>query len=202
MITHESNEELYQILVNDCEFDVSHVPKHGSGNTTAVAEHEGKTYHAAIVWDYSNGVEWTYGDYEWFEVPANTPIACNQCGELPSVAEPVMNIAELYAERLRINSLIEAHEKQAFADLSDDKEVIGYKLKRGNKSRKLVEPEKLVSTLLVQGYTNKDLYDVKMKGIPAIEKLLKEGVQDNTELLKSHIQVTEGKLSLVYTGEQ
>lgn len=58
-ITKTSNPELFEELREVCEFDCSHVPKHGSGEVNIYATREnGDAYEAEGVWDYSWGVEW------------------------------------------------------------------------------------------------------------------------------------------------
>lgn len=64
-ITRENNRELYDILCGDCDFDTDHVPKHGKGEIVAYAEHEDQKYMCYAEWDYSWGVEWYDGYYEW-----------------------------------------------------------------------------------------------------------------------------------------
>jgi len=108
-----------------------------------------------------------------------------------------MTLGELYALRVQINNLIEPQEKRAYDALRIGIEVPNFKLKKGNKKRTWVNQEQLESVLRDAGYSSKDIYDIKFKGIPAIEKLLK-----GTDIsLNEFIEIGFNKDTLVYTGE-
>lgn len=108
-----------------------------------------------------------------------------------------LSIDDLYKLRVVVNNRIEEIETKALSDLSQGNEVAGFKLAVGRMSRKWVDTDKVSALLNNHGFSNDDIYDIKMKGIPAIEKLVKGTDVD----LSSHINVSNGKPSLVYTGE-
>lgn len=65
-ITETNNKELFDTLCNECDFDVSDVPKHGKGYVNPTAELDGVNYYfdTTVVWDYSNGIEeWLGGSW-------------------------------------------------------------------------------------------------------------------------------------------
>lgn len=101
---------------------------------------------------------------------------------------------ELYALRLEVQNYIDQFENAAFNSLKLGIPVTDYELKKGRKSRKIDNEQALVADLTAIGIPFGDLYDSKLKGIPALEKL-------NTGMnLAKHIITTEGKPSLVFTG--
>lgn len=107
-----------------------------------------------------------------------------------------LTLQELYTLRVELNNKIEAIETKAFEDLSQGKEVAGFALKQGRKSRKWINENLLTDMLMDRGLNSNQIYDIKLKGIPAIEKLTK----GSDISLDNFIEVTEGKQSLVYIG--
>jgi hypothetical protein len=104
---------------------------------------------------------------------------------------------ELYALRLEVQNYIDQFENAAFNSLKLGIPVTDYELKKGRKSRKIDNEQVLVAELTAAGVAFSDLYDSKLKGIPALEKqlpILEMGI------LKEHIITTEGNPSLVFTG--
>ena len=73
-ITELNNKELFDILCDGCDFDVSDVPKHGKGYVYPTAEHEGVAYRfdTRLVWDYSYGIEEWDGGSWIIDQPAET----------------------------------------------------------------------------------------------------------------------------------
>ena len=80
-VTKESNKELFKTLRNNCDYDTSHIPKHGMGRVHVQSEdNEGNLYECYAEWDYSNGIEWEYDMIEWYEVNEHENI-CPCCGQ-------------------------------------------------------------------------------------------------------------------------
>lgn len=110
---------------------------------------------------------------------------------------------DLLAERMRLNAELEEvqkkitlMEKRAKLELDLGKPVKGFKLKVGRKSRTIINPEELAKALKSVGFTDKDIYDTKMKGVPALEKLVKDTEFD----MDKHIRTSYGASSMVFTG--
>jgi hypothetical protein len=111
---------------------------------------------------------------------------------------------ELYALRLEVQNYIDQFENAAFNSLKLGIPVKDYELKKGRKSRKIDNEQVLVAELTAAGIPFGELYDSKLKGIPALEKLTEAATQavgrPIRALLGQHILTTEGKPSLVFTG--
>lgn len=108
-----------------------------------------------------------------------------------------MTLSELYALRVEINNLIEPQEKRAYDALRIGIVVPNFQLKKGSKKRTWVNQQQLEEILREAGYLSKDIYDIKFKGIPAIEKLVK-----GTDIcLDEFIEIGFNQDTLVYTGE-
>ncbi|AUR97296.1 protein of unknown function DUF2800 [Vibrio phage 1.238.A._10N.261.52.F10] len=121
-----------------------------------------------------------------------------------------MTYRELLELRMEINKQLEPvinaiadYEGGVFDTLQKGGEVAGFKLKKGRKSRKVVDESKLVQRLLGKGVSKADIYDVKIKGVSALDKLINaEFDKDEAkEVYGRFIEETEGKPSLQYTGE-
>lgn len=110
---------------------------------------------------------------------------------------------ELNQQLEPVNAAINAHHAKVLKQLKTGTKVQGFKLKKGRKTRKLVDESKLVQRLLAQNVTKKDIYDVKIKGVPAIEKLIKATFnKEEADLVyKRFVTETAGEPSLEYTGE-
>lgn len=112
-----------------------------------------------------------------------------------------LSIGELYALRVEVNNLIEVTEKEAMDKLTQGEEVPGYTLKTGKRTRSIVGTPELVASLIERGIPRKDIYDVKLKGVPALEKLINAMCPDDAEkLLDEHIEVSPGKQKLMFEG--
>jgi hypothetical protein len=114
---------------------------------------------------------------------------------------------ELYALRLEVQNYIDQFENAAFNSLKLGIPVKDYELKKGRKSRKIDNEQVLVAELTAAGIPFGDLYDSKLKGIPALEKMADKRdaiaydmYRHIKQLLSNHIITTEGKPSLVFTG--
>ena len=109
---------------------------------------------------------------------------------------------ELYELRLAVQNNIDQFEGAALSSLKLGIPVQGYDLKKGRKSRKITDEKALVAELTKEGIPFGDLYDSKLKGIPALEKLTSNRKDSSVFILDGYIEVTEGKPTLVYTGEE
>jgi len=109
-----------------------------------------------------------------------------------------MQYRELLALRLEVNTAIEKIEKQAFQSLEAGDAVPGFELKKGRKSRIIVDESALVKGVR-SWIPATDLYQAKMIGIPAIETKLKD-LNVPVDVLEPFLKITEGKSSLVYKG--
>jgi hypothetical protein len=114
---------------------------------------------------------------------------------------------ELYALRLEVQNYIDQFENAAFNSLKLGIPVTDYELKKGRKSRKIDNEQVLVAELTAAGIPFGELYDSKLKGIPALEKMAdkRDAIaydmdRPTGQLLSNHIITTRGKPSLVFTG--
>tara|TARA_B110000503_G_C7148382_1_gene413987 strand:+ start:1879 stop:2229 length:351 start_codon:yes stop_codon:yes gene_type:complete len=110
----------------------------------------------------------------------------------------VITLQEAYVLRVVVNNMIEEHEKSAMDVLMKGDSHPYFALKQGNKKRSWNNTEGMVQLLRDSGYASADIYDIKVKGIPALEKLTKETEID----LEQFIEVSRNKSTLVYTGEK
>lgn len=210
-ITKRSNPALYADLQDLAEFDTDHIPKHGKGHVALEAEHEGITYRAEAEWDYNHGIEWDYQDVEWYIADPDEPVPCITCGYVEP--KPV-NLEELDYEGLlkmrydmnqklqTVADEIAKREVPIKAALDSGQEVAGFKLKKGRKSRKVKDPKALAKMLEGAGILRTSIYDVKMKGVPDLEKLIRAQFDDEDaeEIYEKHIIETVGKSTLEYVG--
>ncbi len=81
-VTEKSDPELFQQLKENCDFDCSHVPKHGSGYVTPRTELiDGRKFECEeMTWDYSWGIEWEYTNPMWTQVKEFEK-TCPCCGQ-------------------------------------------------------------------------------------------------------------------------
>lgn len=88
------------------------------------------------------------------------------------------------------------------AVLDSGQKVAGFKLKMGRKSRKVNDPKALAKELEEAGILRTSIYDVKMKGVPDLEKLIRAqfDAEDAEEIYENHITETVGKSTLEYVG--
>lgn len=116
---------------------------------------------------------------------------------------------ELLQLRLELNQQLEpvqaalaVHEGKAFETLKAGGSVPGFKLKKGRKTRKLIDTDKLVQRLLAKEVSKADIYDIKIKGVPAIDKLIKDTFEGDeaTQVYDRFVTETLGKPSIEYTG--
>ena len=75
-----------------------------------------------------------------------------------------------------------------------------FALKPGRKMREWVDPEVTEKTLRAAGFTSKDIFDVKMKGIPAITKLVKDSPMSVIKAIEANIATKKAASTLIYTG--
>lgn len=118
--------------------------------------------------------------------------------------EPVIyvfkDVAEAYELRLQANAFIAAAEAEALAKLKSGESVPAYRLKPGNNVRSIRAPENFEATMIAQNLLTLDeLYDFKLKGIPALEKLFKSKGHDMA-LLTTHLATSTGASTLQYVG--
>lgn len=109
----------------------------------------------------------------------------------------ILSLKEAYGLRVAINNMIEKHERDAMNTLMKGNAHPDFALKAGNKKRSWNDSDKMVQLLRDSGYISADIYDAKIKGIPAIEKLIKDTEVD----IEPFIEVSRNKSTLVYTGE-
>lgn len=114
---------------------------------------------------------------------------------------------ELYELRLAVQNNIDQYEEAAMSALKLGIPVDGYELKKGRKSRKIKDEKALVAELTAEGIPFGDLYQTKLKGIPALEKLVAKADRYSEVLnaigfkLSQHIEVTTGDPTLQYVGD-
>ena len=110
------------------------------------------------------------------------------------------NVEEAYELRLQANEYIAAAEATALALLTAGEPAKGYRLKAGNKVRKFRSPDDFEKAMVAGNLLTLDeLYDFKLKGIPAIEKLFKEKNIDAAILLP-YLEVNQNAPSLQNVG--
>lgn len=118
--------------------------------------------------------------------------------------EPVVHVfkdvAEAYELRLQANTFIAAVEAEALAKLKSGESVPAYRLKAGNNVRSIRSPADFEASMVAQKLLTLDeLYEFKLKGIPAIEKLLKDKGHD-VGLLLPHLCISKNAATLQYVG--
>lgn len=101
-----------------------------------------------------------------------------------------------------IQAKIAEIESDALQELVEGKPVQGFKLKKGRKTRKVLDEKSLVQAVSDLGMTRSSLYDAKLKGVPALEKLFKQTFTKEVaeSLYNENIEETIGKPSIEYTG--
>lgn len=110
----------------------------------------------------------------------------------------ILSLEDAYAMRVQLNNLIEQYEKTARKVLDGGGTHKDFALKEGKVKREWFKEEDLVSKLRDAGYLSKDIYNVKLKGIPAIEKLI-----DGTDFdLAEHMKLGRQKDTMIYTGSK
>jgi hypothetical protein len=109
----------------------------------------------------------------------------------------VISIKEAYELRVVLNNMIHTHETNAMDVLMKGETHPDFALKQGNKVRAWNDTDSMIQLLRDSGYTSTDIYNVKVKGIPAIVKLTKETEID----IEQFIEVSRNKSTLIYTGE-
>lgn len=70
-ITYTENKDLWNTLVDVCDFENDHVPKHGSGYVDCKATYDGVEYYfnEDVIWDYNYGIDWTeYRHGSWVKI--------------------------------------------------------------------------------------------------------------------------------------
>jgi hypothetical protein len=111
--------------------------------------------------------------------------------------------SELIQLRAAIEEQIAIQETAVIEKLNQGEQVPGFRFKEGRMSRKITNEGLLVQTLRDKGIANSDMYEAKLLGVPALEKLVKAKLTqaDADKLIKRHIDVTYGNPKLEYTGE-
>lgn len=111
--------------------------------------------------------------------------------------------SELIQLRAAIEEQIAIQETAVIEKLNQGEQVPGFRFKEGRMTRKVTNEGLLVQTLRDKGIANSDMYEAKLIGVPALEKLVKAKLTqaDADKLMKRHIDVTYGNPKLEYTGE-
>lgn len=111
--------------------------------------------------------------------------------------------SELIQLRAALEHEIAKQETAVVEKLNQGEQVPGFRFKEGRMSRKVTNEGLLVQTLREKGIENSDMYDAKLIGVPALEKLVNAKLTEKEaeQLLKRHIDMTYGAPKLEYTGE-
>lgn len=109
---------------------------------------------------------------------------------------------QLLTIRLEVNQRIAQIEEQAFTKLSAGEPVKGFRLKKGRAVRKVKNEGLLVQSLRDRGIQNHDMYQAKLLGVPALEKLVWErfGKKEGSTFLDEYIEKTISEPKLEYVG--
>lgn len=210
MITKSSNSELFKTLVDNCEFDTDHILKHSSGMVSPRSEYDGVeyVYSEELVWDYTWGIEshsWDSGHWLVYNQ------RCEQVAEFVAQSDMLLGLinpdlstnTDVYDALLllqdEISKTLKQTDKIITGLIESGSKVEGFGLVKGRKTRKITNNELLVESLTDVGLSWDQLYDTKLIGIPAIEKLLSTCIDDKSErefLLSGLIDEVEGKPSL------
>lgn len=94
----------------------------------------------------------------------------------------ISRVNELTELRSLIDIAIQAYMVQAREGLVDGREIAGFKLVAGRKTRTINNKLKCVEILSRYGLEPEQLYTRALIGLPAIEALLKEGGMDKEEM--------------------
>lgn len=105
----------------------------------------------------------------------------------------------LLAMRVELNNEIQAREKAVYERLDKGEEVAGWGYAKGKLVRKVTSEGALADKLRTLGFKNSQFYDAKLKGIPAIEKMLKEKGLDYSNI-KPFISEKHADPKPVYVG--
>ncbi|WAI96143.1 protein of unknown function DUF2800 [Vibrio phage vB_VhaP_PG11] len=113
-----------------------------------------------------------------------------------------MTYEQLLEVRLEVNQLIADIERKAYDTISTGEPVKGFRLKEGRKQRKVKNEGLLVQALRGKGIANGDIYDAKLKGVPALEKMFAKrfSESDAAILMAQHIETTLTDPKLEYVG--
>lgn len=111
-----------------------------------------------------------------------------------------LTLNELYELRVDVNNRIAAYEKAAKASLAIGIPYPDFALKPGRNMREWVDPDVTEKTLRAAGFTSKDIFDVKMKGIPAITKMVKDSPMPVIKAIEANIATKKSASTLIYTG--
>jgi len=105
------------------------------------------------------------------------------------------DIAQILPQLDEMKKWIANVEKKALETALEGKTIPGYVLGEGRVSRKITDELALVEKLYSLGFTEEKIYETKLLGIPALEKLLgKKNFQEN---VGEFIIVEPGKPILV-----
>lgn len=114
-----------------------------------------------------------------------------------------LNLTDLYILRVNINNRIEQIEKDAQVALEAGEDVPEYKLSKPRKVRKILDETTLVQSLGNYGIPAKELYDAKLKGVPALEAIIKDKLpEQHKQLMSELVDVSMSKPRVIYVGEE
>lgn len=116
-----------------------------------------------------------------------------------------LDYTQLLFLRLEINTRLEEKEAAARKHLTEHPEKLnfnGFHWKKGKNTRSLQDLGGLVEKLESAAIPKTELYDAKLKGVPAIQKIIESSfdAEDAKVLKEAHIKTETGKPSLVFGG--
>ncbi len=112
----------------------------------------------------------------------------------------IQRVTELMQIRAMVDNAIAQYTGDAHYELLQNQEVKGFKLKKGRITRKIVSQEKATQVMNQHGFDNDKLFETKLIGIPALEKLLHTtnmSKEDVSEVVDSFVQSTQGEYKTV-----
>jgi hypothetical protein len=129
--------------------------------------------------------------------------AANRVFDDVEISPPMLTI-EALASRFERAPLIEAWLKAAEETLTDalkrNKSVPGFKLVRANTTRRIVNQDEALLTLLDMGFDKETLTTTKLNGIGDLEKVV--GKKELTAALKEFIQKPQGDAKLALSTDK
>ncbi|CAL9957936.1 hypothetical protein VPHD292_0035 [Vibrio phage D292] len=142
----------------------------------------------------------------------DSPVTCIACGHVDEPEKPLedMTYEEVLQVRFQLNQKLQAvadelakREAPIKKSLEAGEKVPGFKLKKGRKSRSIVDDKALARELEAAGILRSSIYSVKLKGVPDLEKLIRAQFdeEDADKMYAKHIKETLGKPTLEYVGE-
>lgn len=110
------------------------------------------------------------------------------------------DIEEVLGMADAVRKWLAAVEEFAFEQALDGKKWDSYKLVEGRSNRVYADAEAVVDTLLLEGFTEENLYEKKLLGITAMEKVV--GKKLFGDVLSPYIIKPQGKPTLVPRGDK